>query len=146
MSNQLLTAGGLIINRIADQVPGVTVRALSTLVGSQNIAPLLPLVLVSPDAPELGEGPFDGRVITERQFWWVTVVVANVNDPRVSETADERAAPLLDGIVTALLGWRPAPGLQPLGLAQRDAPDYFTEAAEYRLLFQTATVLKGASA
>lgn len=147
MTNQVLNAGGLIIQRLQAQVPAfTTVSALSALVGTQNLAGLLPAAFVSPDAPEYGEITQSARQVKETQYWWVTIVVQNVNDPRATDTADERAQPLVAGSIEALQGWAPAAGLQPLALVQRDAPDYYIDAAEYRLMFQTGTILKGATA
>lgn len=88
---KVYTAGGLAdVEEEKQQSPGV-------MVSYEGIVP------VPSQNSDLGNGKIQ---LTEKQ--WLTVVhVRNARGHRTHEGAKEEASPIIDGVMTSLMGWRP---------------------------------------
>lgn len=77
--------------------------------------------------------------------WLVLVVAKSAANIRDGQPARSLAAPVVDAVLGALMGWRPAPEYTPLELVDAPASQYREGLMTLPLAFVTEHVVAGAS-
>lgn len=143
MSNHL-RAEDLLINKLRGLalVPNPHVLGAADLDG-QDVArqPVPALHVIHWDeSPVAGQGELPVQVI--EQQWLVVICVRNVRD-RTGDAARDAAGPLIDGVLSGLIGERLASDMAPLRLIRAPRRTYESGFLYFPLLFSTVFSVGG---
>lgn len=144
-----------VVDRLKDRV-GTMVKSVYTtaeyadIEEASQVTPSIAVIYQSM-APESTAGgnsaTFAGRTQTIRKLFYVVVSMRNALNTKTSAGARDAAAPIVEAVISSLLGWRPAniPEEGPLQMAASPGPA-FTDAgfAYYPIAFSNRRVYRGA--
>jgi hypothetical protein len=85
-----------------------------------------------------------GSVQEIQQSWTVVVAVRNASDHASGAGVRREASPLVELVLSALAGWKPAQGFTALRMAAGPGAVFSTGVGYYPMNFLTRTVIRGA--
>lgn len=143
-SSHFLRLEPLLMGHLKSRLPAhVQVLTATDLAGVEEraqVTPALHLVYRGHrPTQELGQG----KIQEIEQTWWTVVAVRSVRDIQGGSGSREQAGPIIDALVQALAGWRPAPDLASLKLAASPAPGYRAGFGYYPLAWTTRLHMRG---
>lgn len=146
MATPWLDVGALIVARLQAQAPALTeVLEVSTLDAALDVPLRAPgaVVVFDGDEPALDVGgqSESGDVQVVQLRWLVLVAVAAARTVPTGAATRAAGTPHLTGVMEALAGWRPAPGMGPLVRGGAPAMSLRLRTAYYPQLYRTVVVL-----
>lgn len=147
MAADYLVVGGLIVQRLREQVPEL--QLVEQLQDMDNIEERLQArrvgALVIYDGDRLGDTAGRGAAQVVHQRWLVVLAVRNARGADTGAGARATAGPLLSVVLTVLSGWQPSDAHRPLARVAAPRPGYSPAFAYYPLAFEAAMPILGAA-
>lgn len=137
------------VNRVREKLGTLVkyVYSASELAQIEEESQKTPAVMVAFNgyAPIAPNGGSLGKIQLTEKFWIVAIHVRNAKGSRTQEGARSEASPIIEGVLAALLGWRPPiDGEMPLALSAAPGAA-FTDAgfAYYPIAFTNRRTYRG---
>ena len=131
-----------IVEVLKRALPGVSVLVAEDLDGVEESAQPVPAVHVVYLPFRVRESSLSGRTSQIDQQWMVVCVVKHDGDKRkAAREAGTRVEPMVNGVLSALMGWRHASGMRPLVLTSPPAPKWRRPFYYFPLTFSASAAL-----
>lgn len=141
----LLAAEPLIVERLRTLVPEAKVLCAEDLDGIEESDQPTPALHVVYSGFRVTETSGRGTAAMTNQTWLVVAVVKHAGQSnRAASEVKQRARPLVDAAVNALMGWRPALNITPLQLASGPAPRWRSPYYYFPLAFTASVPVEAA--
>jgi hypothetical protein len=132
----------IIINRLRDKLPGITVEPLRELERVPELRQKAPAAFVIYDGYTVGQTVGNGSVQQITQDWYVVVATKSAKGNGNVNAARDQAGELCEQVLTALLGFHLGGGRY-LRLSDAPGPEYDAGMCHVPLAFSSATTFKG---
>jgi hypothetical protein len=132
----------VIIDRLREKLPDVTVEPLRELERVPELRQKAPAVFVIYDGYGVGEFVANGSIQKITQDWYVVVAAKSAKGNGNESTARDKAGELCESVLSALLGFHLGGGRY-LRLADAPGPIYDGGYCHVPLAFQSAATFKG---
>jgi phage gp37-like protein len=132
----------VIIDRLREKLPDVTVEPLRELERVPELRQKAPAVFVIYDGYGVGEFVANGSIQKVTQDWFVVVAAKSAKGNGKENTARDQAAELCESVLSALLGFHLGGGRY-LRLADAPGPEYDAGYCHVPLAFTCAATFKG---
>lgn len=100
--------------------PVVNVGSAASIIGTLEIAALLPAIFLQPASSDASESSGDGKATLEDRSWLVIVAVGHIPDPASLTRNYQPHGALLGLVYDWLAGWTPAPGFKRMRYTGRE--------------------------
>jgi len=136
------TTEQIIIDRLQERMPGVTIAPLRELERVPELRQRAPAVWVIYDGYTVGQTIAPGAVQQVTQQWYVVIAAKSARGAGESNAARDQAGELAEQVLGALLGFHLGGGRY-LRLAEAPGPEYDAGYCHLPLAFSNAATFKG---